>query len=159
LPRSRKTRAVLAVLALAAPRSVLRSRLIDLLWSRRAKEQGQASLRQSVHELQRSLGREASVPFQTDRNQLALFDHRLWVDVRILDAATVSHPDGLALFQPSLLDDLIGLDPAFDKWLGSERQRICQRARSLAEGVLAIAFEARSQIAAAEQLLLIDPLH
>ena len=36
LPRSRKTRGVLAILALAAPRPVLRSRLTALLWSQGA---------------------------------------------------------------------------------------------------------------------------
>ena len=54
LPRSRKARAVLAVLALAAPQPVLRSSLTSLLWSNRAREQARGSLRQSVHELQHS---------------------------------------------------------------------------------------------------------
>src|SRR6185437_17116373 len=51
LPRSRKTRAVLAVLALASPRPGLRLELIALLWSQRERQQGRASLRQSIHEL------------------------------------------------------------------------------------------------------------
>ena len=58
LPRSRKTRAVLAILALASPKPVLRSKLTGLLWSQRAKEQARGSLRQSVHELQRALGHD-----------------------------------------------------------------------------------------------------
>ena len=57
---SRKTRAVLAVLALAAPKPVLRTRLTRLLWSGRAIEQGRGSLRQSVYELQQALGVEAA---------------------------------------------------------------------------------------------------
>jgi hypothetical protein len=97
LPRSRKTRALLAVLALAGPRRVLRSELTALLWSRREHEQGRASLRQSVHELRVSLGPRAGILLQTDRNHLLLLDDRLWMDVRVLTAATVSRPEGLEL--------------------------------------------------------------
>lgn len=85
LPRSRKTRAVLAVLALAAPRPVLRSQLTSLLWSRRGKEQAFASLRQAVHELQRALGEEVTNLLRVDRHHLALSDVSLWVDVRELN--------------------------------------------------------------------------
>jgi DNA-binding SARP family transcriptional activator len=74
LPRSRKTRAVLAILALASPRPVLRSRLTGLLWSQRAKEQARGSLRQSVHELQRALGQGTGNLLHADRNYLILFE-------------------------------------------------------------------------------------
>ncbi len=47
LPRVRKTRAVLAILTLAAPQPVARSQLIALLWSRRAPQQARGSLRQA----------------------------------------------------------------------------------------------------------------
>ena len=56
LPRSRKTRAVLAVLLFGGTRQVLRTELTGLLWSRREREQARASLRQSVHELRIALG-------------------------------------------------------------------------------------------------------
>ena len=39
LPAGRKTRALLASIALAAPRPVLRGRLAEQLWSRRPEEQ------------------------------------------------------------------------------------------------------------------------
>src|SRR6476620_4197708 len=51
LPAGRKTRALLAVMALSAPRPVLRSKLAELLWSRRPEEQARASLRQEIHRL------------------------------------------------------------------------------------------------------------
>jgi DNA-binding SARP family transcriptional activator len=159
LPRSRKTRAVLAVLALAGSRPALRTQLTGLLWSRREKQQARASLRQSVHELQAALGPRAGGLLQADRNHLKLLDDRLWVDVRVLTGATVSQPEGLELFQRTFLDDLIGLDSAFDHWLGEERQRLTRHARSVAEGVLAVLHEAKATIAAAEQLLFIDPVH
>jgi DNA-binding SARP family transcriptional activator len=159
LPRSRKTRGVLAVLALAGSKPVLRSQLTGLLWSRREKEQGRASLRQSVHELQIALGTCAGALLRADRHHLLLLDDRLWVDAHILVAATVSHPEGLALFQPGLLDDLIGLDPAFDRWLAEQRQRISHFARSMAEAALAIQSEPKSRIAAAERVLAVDRVH
>jgi hypothetical protein len=130
LPRARKTRAVLAILALAASRPVLRTQLTGLLWSLRAQEQARASLRQSVHELQRALGPNARALLRTDRNRLVLDGDRLWVDACVLAQATVSHPYGLELFHPTMLDDLIGLDPSFDGWLAEQRQCAMQGARS-----------------------------
>jgi DNA-binding SARP family transcriptional activator/TolB-like protein len=159
LPRSRKTRGVLAVLALAAPKPVLRSTLTGMLWSRRAKEQARGSLRQSVHELQRALGPSAGVALHTDRSHLALLDDGLWVDVRVLAGATATNALGLRLFRPTLLDDLDGLDPVFDGWIAEQSQRVTQRALSVAEAVLAAAREVTARIEAAEQLLTIARTH
>lgn len=159
LPRSRKTRAVLAVLALAGPRQVLRTELIALLWSRREREQGRASLRQSVHELRVSLGPHAETLLQAGRNHLLLLDDRLQVDVRVLTAATVSQPQGLGLYRPALLSDLTGLDSAFDHWLNNECRRLTQHARSVADGLLALQCETEATIDAAERLLFIDDCH
>ena len=159
LPRSRKARAILAILALSAPHTVLRSRLTKLLWSQRAKEQARASLRQAVHELLLALGPRAGTLLRTDRNHLAMLDERLWVDVRVGAIAV----QGIYSEAPSqrliLLDDLDGLDPAFDDWLGSERQRITQQIRSLAEDALNAASDVRSKVEAAERLLSIDRGH
>jgi DNA-binding SARP family transcriptional activator/TolB-like protein len=159
LPRSRKTRAVLAVLALGEPRPVLRTRLTGLLWSRRESEQARASLRQALHELNVALGPQACRILRADRNHLGLLHDRLWVDVRALAAATVSQPQSLDLFQRTLLEDLIGLDAAFDYWLEEERQRLARHTRSVAEGVLAEQYETNATIVAAERLLFIDPIH
>ena len=159
LPRSRKTRGVLAILALAAPRPVLRTRLTALLWSQRAKEQAHASLRQSVHELQRCLGLPAGTLLHADRAHLTLLDNGLWVDVSALLRATVAHADDLTLFQSTLLDGLDGLDSAFDEWLTNQHQRATQSARSVAEGILALASSAPARIGAAEQVLTIDRAH
>ncbi len=72
LPRARKTRAILAILTLAAPRPVLRQQLIGLLWSRRDREQARASLRQAVHELQDILGPDHGDLLRAGRHHLAL---------------------------------------------------------------------------------------
>jgi DNA-binding SARP family transcriptional activator len=159
LPRSRKTRAVLAMLAMAGPRQVLRNHLTALLWSRREREQARASLRQSVHELRVVLGPCADRLLQADRDHLRLLDEQLWVDARVLAAATVAQPDGLALFQRTLLDDLTGIDAAFDRWLKDELQRLTRHARSLADTLLTVQCETSATIDAAERLLFIDPCH
>jgi DNA-binding SARP family transcriptional activator len=159
LPRSRKTRAVLAILALASPRPVLRSKLTGLLWSQRAKEQARGSLRQSVHELQRALGQDTGTLLLADRNHLILFENGLWVDVRAAAGATAADPQGLEVFQPTLLDDLEGLDPAFDSWLAEQRQRVTQQALADAEAVLRSELETEPRIAAAERLLIIDRMN
>lgn len=158
LPRSRKTRAVLAVLALAAPKPVPRTRLTGLLWSRRGREQAHASLRQSVHELQRALGPHARDLLRADRRHLALDDGRLWADVRVLGAATASDA-ALDLFQPMFLDDLGGLDPAFEAWLASESRNAGRNARSLAEHLLINAGGAQPRVVAAGRLLSIERAH
>jgi DNA-binding SARP family transcriptional activator/TolB-like protein len=159
LPPSRKTRALFAVLALAAPTPVLRTQLIRLLWSRRQNEQARASLRQAVHELRAALGPLAGELLRADRNHILLFGEYIWVDVRALAAATASEPYALEFFQRALLDDLIGLDPAFDQWLEDERRRLTRHARSVADAVLAEQCEAGLTIKAAERLLFIDPTH
>jgi DNA-binding SARP family transcriptional activator/TolB-like protein len=159
LPRSRKTRAVLAILALASPKPVLRSKLTGLLWSQRAKEQARGSLRQSVHELQRALGHDTQALLHADRNSLILLEDGLWLDVRVTAGATAVDPQGLEVFRPSLLDDLEGLDPAFDSWLAEQRQRVAQHALSVAEEVLRSERETEPRIAAAERLLAIDRMH
>ena len=158
LPRSRKTRAVLALLALAAPRPVPRARLAGLLWSQRGREQARGSLRQSVHELQRALGPIAGALLQPTRNHLALSDRGLWVDDGVARAKATS-PAGPQVFPLILLDDLDGLDPAFDNWLAEQRQRVAKLAVSTAEAALAAESGTEARLAAAERLLAIDWTH
>lgn len=159
LPRSRKTRALLAILALASPTPVLRNRLAALLWSSRAKEQAQGSLRQSVHELQRSLGLLTGAFLRTDRHHVILLDMGLWVDVRVMLADAIVRPHDQQPYQQRLLDDLDGLDPAFDVWLADQREQVARQATALAEAALTEGRDPRSRIAAAERLLTIDRMH
>ena len=116
-------------------------------------------MRQSVHELQRALGPGAGALLHTDRNHLFLSDKCLWVDVCVLAGATVADPSGLQEFRPTLLDDLDGLDPVFDRWLEEQRHRVAQIALSVAEAALGAANETKARIAAAERLLTIDRVH
>jgi DNA-binding SARP family transcriptional activator/TolB-like protein len=159
LPRTRKTRALLAILAMASPKPVLRQHVASLLWSRREQEQARGSLRQSVHELQDTLGPVWSHLFVTDRHHLSLRGAALEVDAQTLSHPTCISPEILDRFEGVLLEDLNGLDPAFDRWLDAERLRFQRIGRTIGESLLAKCNDPVSSIEAAEQLLAIDRMH
>jgi DNA-binding SARP family transcriptional activator/TolB-like protein len=159
LPVGRKTRALLASIAMAAPRPVLRGRLAEQLWSRRPEEQARASLRQEIHRLLDALS-----PAETDiliitRDHLTLRPGAVWIDVEEVMRATALQPASLALLDGDLLEDLDGIDPNFDAWLNTERERIRDRARGIAESMLKEDLEPDAAIAAAQRLLTIDRSH
>jgi DNA-binding SARP family transcriptional activator len=159
LPSGRKTRALLAVLALMAPRPMLRGRLAELLWSRRPEEQARASLRQEIHRLLDSLRPAGAQVLIVARDHLALRPDAAWVDVEEVLRATAAKPAALSLLDGELLEDLDGTDAAFDAWLIGERERLRDRARAVAEGVLREQTTPDATIAAAQQLLTIDRTH
>lgn len=123
LPRSRKARAVLAVLALSSPRPVSRVRITALLWSQREREQARGSLRQCVHEIQGLFQALGPGVLEADREQLRMAEDSFWLDVR--DAG--SDLTGI------LLEDLFGLDPAFDEWIRFGQTRIASSTPPLQE--------------------------
>ncbi len=150
---------MLAILALSPNRTVLRNHITALLWSTRGQEQARASLRQSVHELQQTLSVAGAGLLCADRNHLALSEGRFWVDAVLLMCATPSRPELLDLFCCPLLEDLQGLDPAFDRWLVNQSERLLQGARSIGETILAAQRSAPGILKVADQLLRIDPAH
>jgi DNA-binding SARP family transcriptional activator/tetratricopeptide (TPR) repeat protein len=159
LPGGRKTRALLAVVALAAPRPVSRTRIAELLWSRRPEIQARASLRQEIHRLIEALGPVGAEVLQITRDHLLLRQGLVWTDVgdalhaSPADSASFAHLNGI------LLDGLDGADPVFDAWLRSERERLGDHLRSLAESRLREQAEPDATIAAARQLLGLDRAH
>lgn len=159
LPPGRKTRALLAVIALSAPRPALRGRLAELLWSRRPEEQARASLRQEIHRLLEALALTGTDILTITRDHLALRPGTVWVDVDEVLRATTAEPASLSLLDGELLEDLDGVDPAFDAWLTAERERVRDRARNLAEALLRERAEPEAAIPAAQQLLSIDRAH
>ena len=159
LPPGRKTRALLAIAALSQPRPVLRSRLAELLWSRRPEEQARASLRQEIHRLLEVLSPAGQEILSINRDSLALRPGVVWVDVEEVLRATTTHPGSLALLDSELLEELDGVDPAFDVWLHAERERLRDRARGVAEALLAEARVPEMMIPVAQQLLTIDRAH
>ena len=159
LPAGRKTRALLAVVALSAPRPALRGRLAELLWSRRPEEQARASLRQEIHRLLDALSPAGVETLNITRDHLSLRPGMVWIDVEEVMRATTAQPASLSLLDGDLLEDLDGVDPAFDTWLTTERERLRDRSRTLAEALLREQVEPEAAIPAAQQLLSIDRAH
>jgi len=159
LPTGRKTRALLAILALSSPRPVLRSKLAELLWSRRPEEQARASLRQEIHRLLEALNPVGAQIMSVQRDHLTLRPGTVWVDVEEVLRASTSKPQALTLLDGELLEDLDGVDPSFDQWLAGERERLRDRARTLAETLLREKDDPEMVIPAAQQLLAIDRTH
>lgn len=159
LPVGRKTRALLAAVALAAPRPALRGRLAELLWSRRPEEQARASLRQEVHRLLDALSPAKETILLVTRDHLTLRPGAVWVDVEEVMRTTTDQPASLSLLDGDLLEDLDGIDPTFDAWLTTERERLRDRARTVAEALLREQVEPETAIPAAQRLLQIDRAH
>jgi DNA-binding SARP family transcriptional activator/TolB-like protein len=159
LPAGRKTRALLASVAMAAPRPMLRGRLAEQLWSRRPEEQARASLRQEIHRLLDALSPAGTEVLLVTRDHLTLRPGAVWVDVDEVMRATVQEPAALTLLDGDLLEDLDGVDPNFDAWLVTERERLRDRARGIAEAQLRDDLEPDAAIAAAQRLLSIDRSH
>jgi DNA-binding SARP family transcriptional activator/TolB-like protein len=159
LPAGRKTRALLAAIALSGPRPALRGRLADLLWSRRPEEQARASLRQEIHRLLEVLAPAQTDILQVTRDHLSLTPGAVWIDVDEVMRATTSEPASLSLLDGELLEDLVGIDPTFDMWLTAERERLRDRARGVAEALLRDQDKPEAIIPAAQRLLQIDRAH
>ena len=159
---ARKTRALLAYLALPTGRAHSRDKLIGLLWSDRADEQARNSLRQALTELGKALGVVEPSPLVKQRDTLTLDPTTVEVDALVFEElATSKAADDLQraveLYTGDLLDGLDARDAAFDEWLTVERQRL----RALAATVLKKLLTQETgpnTIAIAQRLLALDPL-
>jgi DNA-binding SARP family transcriptional activator len=159
LPSGRKTRALLARIAIATPRPVLRSQLVEQLWSRSPLVQARASLRQEIHRLSDALSpAEANILIVT-RDQLALRPDAISTDVQEVTQASSQRPAALSLLDADLLEDLEGVDPNFDAWLQVERNRLRNSALRIAESMLQEVINPDETIEAAERVLTIDRTH
>jgi DNA-binding SARP family transcriptional activator/TolB-like protein len=159
LPTGRKTRALLAAVALSAPRPASRGRLAELLWSRRPEEQARASLRQEIQLLLKALAPAKTEILHVTRDQLSLIQGVTWIDVDEIMRTTNHRPAALSLLDGELLEDLDGIDPAFDMWLTAERERMRDRARSMAEALMREQTDPGTVISSARRLLQIDRAH
>src|SRR3954452_4966266 len=161
-PKVRKTRALLALLALSKG-PVSRSRLIDLLWGDRGEEQAKASLRQALYEL-RSLA--SSGYLTADRQSVGLGPKKLPTDVMqvqrlIADKDADALADALDAFDHPLLGTLDDITPELDEWLRDERARLGSALVTGGVSVAEKALEERNCAVprrVADQLERLDPL-
>src|SRR5262249_40176977 len=125
---TRKTRALLAYLALPPGRAHARNKLTGLLWSDRGDEQARNSLRQALTELGRAFVPVEPSPLVKGRDTLALDPAAVEVDALLFERLAASdHADDLRraadLYVGDLLDGLGVRDRSFEDWLLVERQR------------------------------------
>ena len=147
LPRTRKARALLAILALANGAPVLRQTITSLLWSGRAQDQARGSLRQSLHELQERLHGASSDALVAERAHLALNMTHVAMDVSCFVTLDGGPDQAMRLLDNGalrengqvLLEDLVGVDPGFTKWLDVQRTLLATNALSIADAALAAA--------------------
>jgi TolB-like protein/DNA-binding SARP family transcriptional activator len=155
-PRARKTRALLAILALSkAP--LTRSRLTELLWGNRGEEQAKASLRQALYELRDLAGRGF---ISADRETAGIGPKPLATDLSTLDQLIERRDctgvaEALGQIAPPFFGTLDGITSELDDWLRDERARICA---SIVERTTALAGESPAGRRIADQLERLDPL-
>lgn len=126
LPPSRKTRALLAYLALA-PRPVSRGFLCELLWD--VPEDPRGELRWCLSKLRGLLNETGSERVRTEGDHIWLVLDDCSIDVSILEAAasapaSTSYSDLSTLWRGQFLDGL-SLDraPVFQAWVAAVRRR------------------------------------
>lgn len=111
-PRSKKARALLAILA-AEARPLTRTRIVDLLWSESEEEHARASLRTLLADLREQFGTAFDDLLRVDRERVALGDS---IRNDIAEPPTGPHCG-------ELFESLDHLDPELDEWLRLERGR------------------------------------
>lgn len=161
-PKTRKTRALLVLLACArAP--IARARLVEILWGDRGEEQAKASLRQALYELRSVLG---SGHLSADRVSVSLGPRRILSDLGQLQdllgsGAGASVSKALAAAELPLFAGLDDLTPEFDDWLRDERLRTSMAIVAVARQVGETALEQGDPPTAraiADELDRFDPL-
>ncbi|GHF03479.1 hypothetical protein GCM10016455_25980 [Aliiroseovarius zhejiangensis] len=125
-PKNQKSKAVLAMLALAPRGSRSRVWLRDKLWSDRGEDQASASLRQALLDIRKCFGADLKDILSADKYSVSLDLSRIHVDAIELmgkvERGEVSPPAGLDTVSEHFLEGFDICDPEFESWLTLERQ-------------------------------------
>lgn len=146
-PGARRTRGLLAILALSNRKPVMRQRLTELLWSRRPTDLARASLRQEIHRLLDALQPFGSEIIDIGRHTLTLKPGLTSVDVEDVYARGLDALEETLEPEETLFIDLNGIDPAFDVWLQTQRTRFSRHLQGLMKPERTIQSEAASIVA------------
>jgi DNA-binding SARP family transcriptional activator/Tfp pilus assembly protein PilF len=162
LPRSRKTRALLAYLALE-PRRHRREALCELLWD--IPDDPRAALRWSLTKLRPLLDQPDRL--LAGRDDVGLAREGLLVDVLEVRSAIAAGPALLpterletlfeAAGQPFLAAEDLPQQPVFDAWTGALRREMAAAARTLGDTLLARPLPPASQLAVLARMIAADP--
>ena len=160
--QARKSRALLAILALSPSGSVSRERLATLLWSDRGEDQARSSLRQTLTVLRKELAAVGPNVLVADDQRVEFARDAIEIDavsIVSLSRATdvLSLRRAVNFYQGELLAEASVNDPVFEEWLASERSRIRNFMISIFDRLLPIE-PAAERVALAKRLLALDPL-
>jgi DNA-binding SARP family transcriptional activator/TolB-like protein len=160
LPASRKTRALLALLALE-PRRHRRERLCELLWD--VPDDPRAALRWSLTKLRPLVGER----LQADRDSVALDTEGLDIDVLALRRAVAAGPETLPLTElealarrvrgPALENCELSGAPGFDAFVMALRHETERHERAILAAILAHPLDAATRLGWLDRLLELDP--
>ena len=163
--KGRKTRALVAYLAISAGIPMVRDELVALLWSDRGEAQARSSLRQCLTELRKALGERGQAALVAGRDTVMLDATAVSVDATkfeslVNDGSPAALEDACALYRGDLLQGIGALDPIFEDWLRDQRRRLqergCDALNSLLEHLTK--HDTERAIATAQRLLQLDPL-
>jgi DNA-binding SARP family transcriptional activator len=163
---TRKTQALLAYLALYPGEPHDREKIQGLLWPDARARQAQASLRQTLFTLRKSLPGTSAAALLTTATTVALEASHLRVDVALLErhlgGATRDALEGVAsLYAGHLLEAFVVDEAPFDQWIENERSRLREVALGTLEQLVdlqACAGETDKAIQTALHSLRLDPL-
>src|SRR5262245_11598377 len=134
LPLDRKkTRALLAVLALDCGRLVPRARLTALLWPEQSEVIARHGLRQCLLDLRHALAKGKVEAIRAEGDLIGLEPSRIVVDVARFDqlvgqGTTIALKEAIGLYHGDLLEGFTIDEAPFEDWLRVERERLRSRA-------------------------------
>lgn len=158
----RKARALLAYLALSDQPFADRTSLCGLLWSERAEVDAKNNLRQCLFSLQKSLSDFTGLDVR--RDAVGLTPNTVQTDINayltVLADTELDLPTRRAKdLTEQLMQDLQGLDPAFDLWLHQAREQLHDRIITLLRTRMQDAATPRTRERAARALFQADPVN
>ena len=161
---NRKSRALLAFLALSETGRETRERLLGLLWSEADPARARGSLRQAVYEIRTSLEAAGWYGFAADNLTVRIEHTDVDSDTHdVLEEIALGRVHSLLADRQrpaeTLLEDLASVDPAFESWVTARREVLARHLCRELEGMLEAAGSGRAAKDAAAALLNLDPTH
>lgn len=164
LVKSRKARALIAVLAVSPGMTLPRDKLAGLFWSEFDQENARGSLRQCVKTIRQELGAELGHLLKSERESLALDPAWVSCDYHALMKSAESGRFGDSVFQTEeihlqLFSGAEDSDEAFAAWIAVFREHARRHLQTIMEAAMASTAITGEDISSAQALLCLDPAH
>lgn len=165
--KTRKSWALIALLAQSRDGTCNREQLAGLIWPHSGEEQARASLRQELAVLRRVIDDADQSLFTAQKESIHLNRAALSIDTRYLEQTARSNDEealrGVAeLYQGDFLHGFSIRSVPFEDWLWLERQRLKELACSALEAVLLADLDRKETdktLATAQAIIRIEPTH